>query len=71
MPGFDLPQPELTAVTGFVRSLSASASEAHPSGDRIAGERFFFGEGGCSKCHMALGRGHAVGPDLSASSAVR
>src|SRR5206468_4819005 len=34
--------------------------------DRTAGEQFFFGKGGCAGCHMALGRGKAVGPDLSA-----
>jgi PQQ-dependent dehydrogenase (methanol/ethanol family) len=65
MPSFDLAEAELTAVTRFVRSLSAPASEANPPGDRAAGERFFFGKGGCAQCHMALGRGKAVGPDLS------
>ena len=29
------------------------------------GERFFFGKGGCSTCHTALGRGGSRGPDLS------
>src|SRR5215813_1434308 len=65
MPAFDLPADELKEVAGFVRSLSAPASESNPPGDRAAGERYFFGKGGCAKCHMALGRGKAVGPDLS------
>src|ERR1700733_14058592 len=54
------------ARPAFVRSLSGPAAEANAPGDRAAGERFFFGNGGCAGCHMALGRGKAVGPDLSA-----
>jgi len=65
MPPFDLPAAELDALTTHVRSLNATAAEAHVNGDRSAGESFFFGKGGCGKCHMALGRGKAVGPDLS------
>jgi len=65
MPPFDLPPAELDVLTTFVRSLSAPAAEAHAPGDRAAGERFFVGKGGCADCHMALGRGSAVGPDLS------
>src|SRR5690242_12890496 len=33
MPAFDLPDAELDALTGFVRSLSASAADAQPPGD--------------------------------------
>lgn len=66
MPAFPLPPAELDAVTDFVRSLSAPAAESNPPGDRAAGERFFFGEGGCANCHMVFGQGAAVGPDLSA-----
>jgi PQQ-dependent dehydrogenase (methanol/ethanol family) len=65
MPAFNLPAEELAGVTGYVRSLSAPASESSVSGDRAAGEQFFFGKGKCSHCHMALGRGFAAGPDLS------
>ncbi len=65
MPAFDLRQTELNALTTFVRSLSAPAMDANVEGDRTAGERFFFGKGGCGGCHMVFGRGKAVGPDLS------
>ena len=66
MPPFRLPAAELEAVTAYVRSMSASASESNAPGNRAAGEQFFFGKGGCARCHMALGRGKAIGPDLSA-----
>ena len=63
MPAFKLA--DLDAVTAFVRAMSVSAADANAPGDRAAGEAFFHGAGGCAKCHMALGRGIAVGPDLS------
>jgi PQQ-dependent dehydrogenase (methanol/ethanol family) len=65
MPPFDIPAAELDDVALYVHSLNAPAASAHPPGDRAAGERFFFGEGKCSTCHMVRGRGLAVGPDLS------
>src|ERR1700737_1451682 len=65
MPPFSLPPDDFRAETAFVRSLNASAFDAHPQGDVGAGEQFFFGKGQCSSCHIALGRGKAVGPDLS------
>ena len=67
MPAFDLPATELNALTGFVRALSAPASESGVAGDRIQGERFFFGKGNCGGCHLVKGRGKALGPDISAA----
>jgi len=65
MPAFPLPAEDLAALTAFLRSINASAFDEHPSGDAAAGSRFFFGTGGCANCHIALGRGKAIGPDLS------
>lgn len=65
MPPFPLPANELNALAAYVRSLNATAYELQPAGDATAGERFFFGKGGCASCHAALGRGKTVGSDLS------
>jgi PQQ-dependent dehydrogenase (methanol/ethanol family) len=65
MPAIALPPDDLGAVIAFLRSLNVSALDAHPQGDVRAGEQFFFGRGQCSSCHIALGRGKAIGPDLS------
>ena len=65
MPPFALPAEDVRALTAFLRSLNPSAFEAHPQGDVTAGARFFSGRGQCSSCHIALGRGKAIGPDLS------
>ena len=67
MPAFALPGGDLDSLAKFVRSLSATASEANAPGDAAAGERYFFGKGGCGGCHMVMGRGKAVGPDLSSA----
>lgn len=67
MPAFNnLPGAALDQLTELVRAFNASAADTAVPGDRAAGERFFFGAGGCAKCHMAGGRGRAIGPDLSA-----
>lgn len=65
MPAFNLAAPELQAVVNFVRSLSAPAFEGVVAGDAATGEDYFFGDGGCSNCHMVFGKGKVVGPDLS------
>ncbi len=65
MPAFSLPEPQLQAIVHFVRSLNVPAFEMQPAGDTSAGEKLFFGSRDCAKCHTALGRGGANGPDLS------
>jgi PQQ-dependent dehydrogenase (methanol/ethanol family) len=65
MPAFDIDAAELDDVAMYIHALNAPAAGTHPPGDRNAGERFFFGEGKCATCHMVMGRGRAVGPDLS------
>ena len=64
MPPFSLPEDQLQALAGFVRSMNATAFDAPPDGDTAAGERFFFGKGQCASCHTAMGRGKSMGPDL-------
>ncbi len=65
MPPFPLPEDQLQALAGFVRSMNGTAFDSPPEGDSAAGERFFFGRGQCASCHTALGRGKSIGPDLS------
>jgi len=65
MPGFALPEDQVSALAAYVRSLNANAFETKLEGDPAAGERFFFGNGNCSSCHTVAGYGHSDGPDLS------
>ncbi|HLJ16987.1 MAG TPA: PQQ-binding-like beta-propeller repeat protein, partial [Bryobacteraceae bacterium] len=65
MPAFDLPTAQLDALVEFVHALNSPAIDAAAPGDPQSGERFFFGQGGCSSCHMVDGHGKPIGPDLS------
>ncbi|HET7873221.1 MAG TPA: c-type cytochrome, partial [Terriglobales bacterium] len=66
MPAFsNLPAKGLDALAALVHSLNSPAAENSVTGDRAAGEQYFFGKGLCASCHMAYGKGSAVGPDLS------
>ena len=65
MPPFPLPQADIDALVAFVKSLRAPAADHPAPGDAAAGERFFFGNGNCSRCHTVKGRGGNLGPDLS------
>ena len=65
MPAFPLPDDQLQPLAHWVRSLNVSAYDLAPTGDTSSGERFFFGKGSCSTCHMVRGMGKANGPDLS------
>jgi PQQ-dependent dehydrogenase (methanol/ethanol family) len=65
MPPFKLPTDQLQALARWIRSANASAYDVQPEGDGVAGEKFFFGKGACSSCHMVRGIGATRGPDLS------
>ncbi len=65
MPAFDLPQPQLQSLAGWVHSLNSSALDMKPTGDPAGGKNFFFAQGQCATCHMVHGRGASNGPDLS------
>jgi putative heme-binding domain-containing protein len=65
MPAFPLPDADLDALAGYVAALIAPAIDHPPAGDPRAGERFFFGQGDCARCHRVAGQGGFLGPDLS------
>jgi PQQ-dependent dehydrogenase (methanol/ethanol family) len=49
----------------MIASWNVVAAKASVPGDAAAGRQFFSGKGQCVSCHMALGEGSAIGPDLS------
>ncbi|HEY2008893.1 MAG TPA: PQQ-binding-like beta-propeller repeat protein [Rhizomicrobium sp.] len=66
MPAFaSLPQTQVSEISTWLKSMNESALRTAPPQQVAAGEKFFFGEGGCSGCHMVKGRGASLGPDLS------
>jgi PQQ-dependent dehydrogenase (methanol/ethanol family) len=70
MPSFaSLPQDQVTRIAAWLKSRNDSALRAAPAAQVAAGEKVFFGEGDCSRCHMVNGRGGVNGPDLSGIAA--
>ena len=69
MPPFPLADDKIWRVSAFVRSLSEPAIANNVPGDVMAGHRLFYGKAHCSQCHMYLGQGGFLGPDLSDAGA--
>jgi PQQ-dependent dehydrogenase (methanol/ethanol family) len=66
MPAFSsLPASDVAGLAEWIHSMNLPALASAPLEQVGAGERFFFGEGGCSSCHMVHGRGAVNGPDLT------
>jgi PQQ-dependent dehydrogenase (methanol/ethanol family) len=66
MPPFSsLPASDVAGLARWIHSMNLPALAQASSKQVGAGEQFFFGEGGCSDCHMVRGRGAVNGPDLS------
>ncbi len=70
MPASDLSENETWEIIAYLRSLAPKAV-AKLSGNPVAGEKLFFGDGNCSLCHMVRGKGGRLGPDLSRVGAMR
>ncbi len=69
MPGFQVPEPELSALIAFYRTQASPASDALVSGDAAKGETLFGQR--CSGCHLRGDGMRMVGPDLSAIGSQR
>jgi PQQ-dependent dehydrogenase (methanol/ethanol family) len=68
MPPFPLSTADVNRLVRYIRALNTTASSAAVAGDAKAGEAIFFGNGQCSTCHVARGRGVSMGPDLSSAA---
>jgi putative heme-binding domain-containing protein len=70
MPAFSaLSTDTIWRIIAYIRSLNSTQAAANEvvAGDAAAGEKTFWGKGGCGSCHEVNARGANVGPDLSAA----
>jgi len=66
MPAFrSLGPASIRAVVAYLATLKGKTDSAPLRGDAERGAAVFFGAAQCSACHMALGRGGFLGPDLT------
>lgn len=70
MPAFlQFSDQQAQSVVKYLRQLQgvkgALWSSGQPAGDVTAGKAIFFGNGGCSQCHMISGQGGFLAPDLT------
>jgi putative heme-binding domain-containing protein len=66
MPAFGfLGESGIRDVVAFLRQLQGKTAEVKVTGDDAAGRTLFFGQAGCSKCHMMHGEGGFIASDLS------
>ncbi len=64
MPPAGVPDNDIWKIVAYIRSLRATASDEFVAGDVKHGEEVFR-KSGCVECHMILGHGGLLGPDLS------
>jgi cytochrome c oxidase cbb3-type subunit III len=62
--GVGMTDTEIWQIITYIRSQEVKASSSS-SGDAAHGKELFFGDGNCSLCHMANGKGGRLGPDLT------
>jgi len=66
MPAFGfLGDQEVHNVVAHLRNLQGKNSAAKINGDPEAGHALFFGQAGCSQCHMVKGEGGYIASDLT------
>jgi len=75
VPGTEMPanafeDSEIRAIIAYLRS-QAPPKNIKLAGNPANGKKIFFGDTGCSNCHMVRGVGGVLGPDLSRVGAAR
>ena len=66
MPPFaGLGEPRLAEILSYLRVLQGKRDTPIALADAANGKNLFEGKGGCAECHMVLGAGGFLGPDLS------
>ena len=62
---------EVKSMVAFVRSLASEAEPIKVAGNPQRGQELYWGKGNCAACHLVMGRGGRLGPDLTRVGAQR
>jgi cytochrome c oxidase cbb3-type subunit III len=66
MPAFhSLASSEVKAVVAYLRTLQGTNKTSAMPGNPVRGKTLFYGDAGCSACHMVAGNGGFIASDLS------
>ena len=67
--GVGMTEEEIWQVVTYIRSVEKKPGTV--SGDAKHGRELFYGNAGCATCHMFVGKGGRLGPDLTAAGTSR
>lgn len=71
MPGsFTVSEKEAANIVAYLRTLDSTIASGKATGDPKQGEAVY-NSSGCSACHMIVGQGGSIGPDLTRIGAAR
>src|SRR5579864_4027643 len=68
--GVGMTDTEVWQVLTYLRSVQVK-TPAHPPGNAANGKDLFYGTAKCYACHMVLGKGGRLGPDLTGTGSSR
>jgi putative heme-binding domain-containing protein len=68
--GVGMTEAEIWQVITYIRSVQKKASSI-AEGNVTHGRELFYGSGACANCHMILGKGGRLGPDLTGTGSAR
>ena len=68
--GVGMTEAEIWQVITYIRSVQKKASSI-TEGSATHGRELFYGSGACANCHMILGKGGRLGPDLTGTGSAR